>query len=482
MGFTPLDYGILVAYLAATAIFGSLLGRSHRDTRDYFFGGKHMSWWAISLSIVATETSTLTFIGVPAIAYTGNLAFLQLTFGYLLGKLLVSFILIPGYFRGDYQTAYELLQQQFGQSVRRVSALLFQITRTLADGVRLFATALVLSVVTRISDLWTVVIIGAVTVFYTFFGGMTAVVWTDVIQLAIYLTGAVLALFVVLDRIPGGWQEAMAVAGEHDKLGLLNFNLDFSEPYTFLAGLVGGAFLTFSTHGTDQLMVQRYLACGDRWKSQAALIASGVIIILQMALFLVIGVLLFVFYRHFPDRVDLSHIDRVFPTFIVQEMPAGVSGLIIAAIFAAAMSTLSGSLNSLASSAVNDFYRPLRPDAGETHYLRVSRWVTLGWGVLLVLVSMLARSWGEVLEVGLTIQSFTMGSVLGIFLLGTFRRRVSQPAGLIGMAVGMAAMLVVGSLEAVAWTWYALIGSAATVAAGLAAGRLWDGQGGPSKG
>lgn len=473
MGFTPLDYGILITYLAATAIFGSLLGRGQRDTRDYFFGGRHMPWWAISLSIVATETSTLTFIGVPAIAFTGNLAFLWLTFGYLLGKILVSFILIPGYFRGDYQTAYELLQNQFGPGVRRVSAVLFQVTRTLADGVRLFATALVLSVVTRISDVWTVIIIGAVTVFYTFYGGMTAVVWTDVIQLTVYLLGAALALYVVVDRIPGGLEEALAVAGEHGKLDLLNLNLDFSEPYTLLAGLVGGAFLTFSTHGTDQMMVQRYLACGDRKRSQAALLFSGLVVIVQMAMFLVIGVLLFVFYHHYPGRADLSHVDRVFPTFIVQELPSGVSGLIIAAIFAAAMSTLSSSLNSLASSAVNDFYRPLRPAGDERHFLRVSRLVTLGWGVMLVLVSMLARSWGEVLEVGLTIQSFTMGSVLGIFLLGTLRTRVRERAGLVGMAAGMAAMLVVVNVEAVAWTWYTLIGTSVTIIMGLTAHRLW---------
>lgn len=478
MGFTPLDYAILVGYMAATAILGSLLGRGQKDTRDYFLGGKHMSWWAISLSIVATETSTLTFIGVPAIAFTGNLAFLQLTFGYLLGKILVTLILIPGYFRGEYQTAYELLQKQFGPGIRRVSALLFQVTRTLADGVRLFATALVLSVVTRISDVWTVVMIGAVTIFYTFYGGMTAVVWTDVIQLAVYLAGAVLALYIVLDRIPGGWEEAMTVAGAEGKLDLFNLSLDFSEPYTLLAGLIGGAFLTFSTHGTDQMMVQRYLACGDQRRSQLALLVSGVVVIVQMAMFLVIGILLFAFYHHFPERIDLSHVDRVFPTFIVQEMPAGISGLIIAAIFAAAMSTLSSSLNSLASSAVNDFYRPFRPAGDERHFLRVSRWFTLGWGGLLILVSMMARNWGEVLEVGLTIQSFTMGSVLGIFLLGTLKEPVQERAGLAGMAAGLAAMLVVGNLESVAWTWYALIGAAVTIAVSLGLNRILGGSAG----
>jgi len=472
MGFSTADYTILVLYLVGTAAFGTWLGRGQKDTRDYFLGGQKMSWWAISASIVATETSTLTFIGAPAIAYEGNLNFLQLAVGYLIGKTMVSFVLIPGYFRGEVHTAYQVLQTQFGKRIRNFSALIFLVTRSLSDGVRLFATALVLSVVTQVSDVWTIAIIGLVTLVYTFYGGMAAVVWNDFIQLVIYLGGAVLAFFVILDKIPGGWSQVATVAGSEGKLAFLNLGLDFSQPYTLLAGLVGGAFLTFATHGTDQLMVQRYLSCGHQKRSQLALIVSGVVVILQFWLFLLIGVMLFVFYREFPLSEPLDQVNRVFPLFIVNEMPRGVSGLVIAAIFAAAMSTLSGSLNSLASSSLNDFYRSrLKPGADEAHYLRASKLLTLAWGGVLMGLALLARNWGEVLQVGLTITSFTMGSVLGIFLLGTLSKRVDERAGIVGMIAGLAVMTGVILLTQIAWTWYALIGTAATVFVAMTANR-----------
>lgn len=470
MSFTTLDYVILAIYLIGTAAFGSFLGRGQKNTRDYFLGGKKMPWWAISFSIVATETSTLTFIGAPAIAFTGDLTFLQLALGYIFGKLLVSFVLIPGYFRGEYQTAYELLNNFFGPRVQDFSALLFQVTRTLADGVRLFATALVLSVVTGLPDIWTVVIIGIVTILYTFYGGMTAVVWNDAIQLAIYIGGAVLAFAMILGKIPGGWEEIVAAAQPDEKFRLLNFALVWDQPYTFLSGLVGGAFLTFATHGTDQMMVQRYLSCGSMRKSQLALIVSGVVVFFQFLLFLVIGVMLYAFYQHFPLGRELDQVNRIFPIFIVEQMPPGVSGLIIAAIFAAAMSTLSSSLNSLSSSAMNDFYRArFVRSATEEHYFRISRYFTLGWGIILILVSIWARGSEEVLQAGLTITSFTMGSVLGIFLLGTLGRKITQAGALISMVSGLLVMLWVGQMTGIAWTWYVLIGASVTLAVGLLA-------------
>jgi Na+/proline symporter len=303
------------------------------------------------------------------------------------------------------------------------------------------------------------------------------VVWNDVVQLLIYLGGAALALLLILDRIPGGWTEVVAVASPDQKFRFLNPEFDFSEPYTLLAGLVGGAFLTFATHGTDQMMVQRYLACGSRRKSQVALVVSGVVVWLQFLLFLVIGVMLYAYYRHFPMGGELGHINEIFPKFILEEMPPGLSGLIIAAIFAAAMSTLSSSLNSLSSSALNDFYRSrFVPVASEAHYLKVSRFLTLGWGGVLIVISMLARTWGELLEAGLTITSFTMGSVLGIFLLGVAPRKVSQKAALLGMTAGLAVMLAVHQILAVAWTWYVLIGTTCTFCVGWTASRAGLGR------
>jgi SSS family transporter len=468
MGFSTLDYVVLFGYLLGCAIFGTLVGRGQRSLNDYFLAGKHMPWWAISFSIVATETSTLTFIGAPAIAYTGNLTFLQVIVGYFLGRLLVSFILIPSYFQGSIHTAYELLNVQFGKKIQNFSALLFQGSRSLADGVRLFATGLVLSVVTDLSDHWTVVIIGVVTMVYTYYGGMRAVVWNDVAQLIIYMGGAVIAFFVLLERIPGGWTEVVALADPLGKFQFIDFTLDLSLTYTFWSGLIGGAFITFGTHGTDQMMVQRYLACGDRRGSQLALIVSGVVVFLQFLLFLIIGVMLYAFYQRFPLSQELEQVDRIFPIFIVEQMPAGLSGLIIAAIFAAAMSTLSSSLNSLSSSSINDFYKIyFCKGASEDHYFRASRALTLFWGIVLIVISLLARNWGEVLQVGLTITSITMGSVLGVFLLGLRKRTIGEGAALVAMISGLMIVLAIHLLSDVAWTWYMLIGTAVTFLVGF---------------
>ncbi len=468
MGFTALDYAVLFLYLIASAAFGVLIGRGQKNINDYFLAGRKMPWWAISFSIVATETSTLTFIGAPAIAYTGNLTFLQVILGYFFGRLLVSFFLIPSYFKGKIQTAYEVLNLRFGPKVQGFSALLFLASRSLADGVRLFATGLVLSVVTDISDTWSVIIIGAVTIAYTLWGGMRAVVWNDVVQLLLYLTGAILAFFIILTRIPNGWPEVVSLAAPLQKFQFVDFTFNLGVTYTFWAGLLGGAFLTFATHGTDQMMVQRYLACGSRRGSQVALIISGLLVFLQFLLFLTIGVMLYAFYQHFPLGQELEQVDRIFPIFIVQEMPPGVSGLIIAAIFAAAMSTLSSSLNSLASSSLNDFYKNYRvKSAPPAHYLKVSRMFTLGWGAVLIGISMLARNWGEVLEVGLTITTITMGSILGIFLLGLRSTRIGEGAALASMAAGLVMMLVVHWSGAIAWTWYVLIGTAVTYGVGM---------------
>lgn len=473
MGFTLLDYLVLLLYLAATVWLGVHLGRRQRDTKDYFLGGGNMRWWAIAGSIVATETSTLTFIGAPAIAYQGDMTFLTLTFGYLLGKLLVAGLLIPLYFAGSIQSVYEILQTRFGRSVQRAAAGLFLLTRTLADGVRLFATALVLGVVTGLSDSWTIFLIGLVTLLYTSLGGMRAVVWNDVLQLIIYLIGAGLAWWTLVDRIPGGWEAASTMAEAAGKFNVLYWSLDPRAEYALLAGLVGGAFLTFATHGADQMMVQRYLASGDKKRSQLALIVSGVVVILQFLVFLIIGVLLYCFYRYFPPAEPFTQVDQVFPAFIVHELPPGLSGLIIAAIFAAAMSTLSSSLNSLASSSLNDFYRPwFRPGKDETHYFKMSRYLTVFWALLLVTVSFWARDWGELLEAGLTISGLTMGSILALFILGILRVSATSRSVIIGMVGGVAVMIALHWSGIFAWTWYVLLGTSTTLLLILAAEAL----------
>jgi SSS family transporter len=481
LGFSWVDYLVLIVYALGITLFGSRFGKSQHNLKDYFLGGRNLPWWAICFSIVATETSTLTFIGSPAIAYGSNLTFLQLTFGYLLGRVIVSFIFIPAYFRRELFTSYQLLRDRFGARTKNFSAALFLLTRALSDGVRLYATGLVLAVTTQMGVIPAVVLMGILTIYYTFKGGLAAVVWTDVIQMALYLGGAGLAAFEILQKIPGGWESIQHAAAPLGKLQFLDLSFDVSRPYTLWAGLVGGIFITLASHGTDQLTVQRFFACRSKLDAQKALIASGFLIVFQFLLFLTIGVMLYAFYLEFPLKEPVAKPDEIFPRFIVQELPRGASGLVIAAIFAAAMSTLSGSLNSLSGTLLNDFYKPyIRPHATEEHYLKASKLMTVLWGIVLIGLAILARQWGSVLETALTITSFTAGSMVGIFLLAVLTERTNQAGGLGGMVLGLLALSAVhflphyGYLPPLAWTWYVCIGSATTFVSGFMLSKLFD--------
>src|ERR1700736_1943175 len=305
----PVDLAIVIAYLLGVTALGVWFRRGQREvlqgdreeaSRDYFLGGRTAPWWALAFSIVATETSTLTIIGTPAISYGGNLTFLQLVFGYLIGRVLIVLLLLPGYFRGEFFTAYALIEKRFCQKMRAVAASTFLVTRAIAEGVRVSAIALVVSVVLGTSEKLAVVIVIALTVLYTFEGGMKAVIWTDVAQLILYLTGSLATFLFLLHKIPGGWTEVTQVAAAGDKLRLLDFSLSLATKYTFWSGLIGGAFLTMASHGTDQTIVQRLLAARNEKDSRAALLASGGIVLVQFTLFLLIGVLLFVFAQHTP--------------------------------------------------------------------------------------------------------------------------------------------------------------------------------------
>jgi len=467
----PLDLAIVIAYLLGVTALGMCFRRGQQNVTDYFLGGRTAPWWALAFSIVATETSTLTIIGAPAISYGGNLTFLQLVFGYLIGRVLIVLLLLPGYFRGEFFTAYALIEKRFGQKMRAVAASTFLITRAIAEGVRVSAIALVVSVVLGTSEKLAVVIVIALTVLYTFEGGMKAVIWTDVAQLLIYLTGSAVTFFVVLRRIPGGWQEVthVAAAAGH-KLQLLDFSWNLATKYTFWSGLIGGAFLTMATHGTDQIIVQRLLAAKSERDSARALLASGAIVLVQFTVFLLIGVLLYVFAQHSPLLAPGERTDRVLPLFLVREMPVGLAGLLLASIVAVAMSNASGSLNSLAASSVLDF-RKLRGQSGDSaRFLRLSRGMTLAWG--LVLMGFGLVKWGPLLETGLTVASLPFGSLLGLFLLGTFDRGANARGALAGMIVGLAAILCLFQFTSVAYTWYFLIGSTVTFAVGTVASRL----------
>src|SRR5467141_2680916 len=421
MGFSAIDYAVLVLYLAGITIFGVMFRRSQRTVKDYFLGDKNTSWVVISLSIVATETSTLTLIGVPALAYAtyarpeqgGNYTYLQVVLGYMVARVLISLLFIPAYFRGNLLTAYELLKNRFGPKTKNFAASLFLVMRALAEGVRVFAASLVLSAVLSASLpglpylwLWSIIIVGILTLVYTFEGGIAAVIWTDLVQLVIYIGGSLLAAYELMHLVPGGWPAIAAQASSANKFQFFSFKWDLSVPFTFWAGLLGGTFLTMASHGTDQLLVQRLLTCKNQRDSQKAIILSGFVVMFQFVLFLTIGVMLFAYYKYYPLTTKPASNDEIFPMFIVQRLPHGVAGLVIAAIFAAAMSNLSGSLNSLASTTVLDLYKPLAGrDKSDESLLKLSRWLTAAWGIVLIGIAVLASRWGSVFTTGLTIAS-----------------------------------------------------------------------------
>lgn len=495
-----LDIVILFAYLIGTVLFGSWFSRRQRkEVKDYFVSSQRIPWWAIMASVVSTETSSLTFVSVPGVAFAGNFTFLQLVIGYLFGRLAVTLIFVPLYFRGELMTVYQLLGQRFGNSVRRLASTLFLVTRSIADGFRLYLTGLVLAAVllavpgaedaarqlipsldpTLTIIIVSVLVMGIATVIFSYLGGIDAVIWTDVTQLGIYLIGAFVAAYILLDKIPGGWNEVITAGAAAGKFTIFDFTWDIAKSNTFWSGLIGGAFLTTATHGTDQLMVQRYL-CGDSPReARKALLVSGVVVLAQFALFLFIGVMLYVFYNvHAQGEMSAFLVDgklradRVFPHFIVSHLPTGVVGLVIAAIAAAAFTS---SLNAQASTTMADFYMPMTGGKkSDAHYMRASKLMTAGWGLIQIMTGMFAALYltRSMVDQVLDIQSFTNGVILGIFFLGTFTRRVQSSAAITGILIGAAVMLFVKFRTPVSWQWYVLIGSLTTFATGWLASYL----------
>jgi SSS family transporter len=471
------DLGVVLLYLVGITWFGARFRTSQKTLKDYFLGGRSAPWWAIAFSIVSAETSTLTVIGTPALAFTGNYGFLQVVLGYLLARVIISVLFLPQYFRGEMFTAYELMQRRFGQRIRKLTAGTFLILRALAEGVRVFAISIVISIILGTGELASIFLIVALTLFYTFEGGMTAVIWTDVVQMFLYIAGAIISLFVILDKVPGGWPHVVETAGALGKFQIFDFSFEptmefFSRNYTFWAGFLGGAFLTTASHGTEQLMVQRLLAARSETESRLALFASWFVIFFQFSLFLVIGTILFVYYQD-TGKTPPHPTDRIYPDFVWNNLPPGVAGLVIAAILAAAMSNLSAALNSLASTTIMDFYRPLAArrgeDGDERKWLRLARYSTVLWGVVLFVIGWIAQGWGSVLEAGLTIASVLYGALLGVFVLGMLTKRVGENAAMLGMAASMLTMIYIKTATPIAFTWYVMIGTAVTFSVGYLA-------------
>lgn len=464
-----LDYIIIFAYLIGIAIFGIVSGGKQTTAKDYFLGSKVVPWWAVCFSIVAAETSTLTFISIPGLAYLTNLNFLQLTIGYLIGRIIIAKVFLPAYYKGELSTAYGFLENRFGVKTRSFASIVFLFTRMAADGVRLFATAIPLKLMLDISYPMAIIIIAVVTLVYVYIGGVRGVIWVDVIQMFIYIGGAVIAAIFLLNILPQGWTSVLNAAEAGDKLSFINFGFEngiagfFSQPYTLLGGLIGGAFLSMASHGTDQLIVQRLLTTKDLKKSQKAIVGSGIIVIIQFAIFLVLGVMLYAFY----GSMDIKS-DEIFPLFIINELPVGITGLIIAGLFAAAMSTIAGSISSLSSSTMMDLYIPyFGKKNDDKKQLSISRMFTIMWAILLVGSAIFfMESSQAVVEIALSIASFTYGGLLGTFLLGVLSKKAKQEDALAGFVAGIFIMITVIALKLVAWTWFTLIGVSATILIG----------------
>jgi SSS family transporter len=486
--FTALDLLVLVLYLGMSTALGVWLGRGQKSARDYFVADRAIPWWAILFSVVATETSALTFISIPGLSYLGNFTFLQVAAGYLVGRLIVSAVLLPRYFQGDLVTAYALLERRFGVATRRVASVTFMATRALGDSVRVFATAIPVGLIIgpalppHLVGPVSILLLGAFTLLYTYHGGMRAVVWTDVLQTGVYLLGGVAALVLLGREVPGGWSSILASAGGAGKLQWFDSALVIERPHTVWAGVIGGAFLAMASHGADQLIIQRLLAASSLRDARRALIGSGVAVIVQFALFLFIGLGLWALY----EGRTFSKPDEIFPTFIIASMPAGLTGLVVAAILAAAMSTVSGSINSLAAATTHDIYLPLSGrSADEPGVLRAGKMFTLLWSVILIGGALLYKAQGTpVVVIALSIASFTYGGLLGGFFLGLLWPRARQRDAILGMTIGIVTMAGVvfakqlgaaypslaptlGPFARIAWPWYVLIGTSITLAVGM---------------
>jgi len=471
MGLNHFDLALIAIYLGGITLFGLQFRKRQHSLRDYFLADREIPWWAISLSIVAAETSTLTIISIPGLAYDSDLTFLQVVFGYVVGRVIISFVLLPHYFRGELFTAYQLIERRFGKQLRTLTAGLFLLTRAAAEGVRVYAVSIVVGFALGTGQIASIAIITALTLIYTFEGGLAAVVWTDVVQTAIYLGGTLIGVFTILHAIPGGWGHIHELAAAAGKLRVFDFTPTLWKPYTFWAGVIGGAFLTTASHGTDQLIVQRLLAAKNQRQSVTALLSSGVAILVQFGLFLMVGVMLWAYYQ--VPSSEFGKADKIYLNFIVKQMPHGISGLLMAAILAAAMSNLSAALNSLSSSSMMDFYLRFWPQTDAKKQLWLSRVWTLFWALLLFGLAVLSlHTVGRVIEVGLSIASVAYGALLGVFLLGVLTNRANQRGAMVGMLFGFVTNVYLWQWTKVPWTWYVAIGTVVTFVVGYSASLM----------
>ncbi|MCM5704620.1 sodium:solute symporter [Larsenimonas salina] len=474
--FTIWDTLVLVAYIALTAAVGAWVGRKQGSTEDYFLGGRKLPWWAVGLSVMATQASAITFIGAPGWGYEGGLERL-ITF--VNAPLAIGFLiafLVPMFYRSGVYTVYEFLERRFDVRARVLAACLFLLARGLATGIVLYAPALVLSVVTGWPVNWTILLMAVIAVSYTVLGGISAVIWTDVMQMLVLWLGAGLSMVVMLDALPGGWSEVISVARDNDMLHPINLDTAPSATYSLWAGVVGGFFLHVAYFGADQSQIQRVLTSRSEHESKRSLILGGFLLVPQMMLFLFIGIMLYAFYAH-TGAPNVDNPNELFPRFVVTELPPGISGLVVAGVFAAAMSSLDSALNSLSAVSVRDIYqRFIKKDASSAHYLAASRWATVLWGVFATCFAFFADNLGPVIEAVNKVGSYFNGVLLGAFWLAILSRRVNASGAFFGLVIGVVVVWSLTSVVEMSWLYYNLVGVVVVVVAGHLVSRCTGGR------
>ncbi len=453
---------IVVLYLISLPIIGFFTRKKLSNAEDYFLASRNIKWYAVTFSIVAAETSTLTFISVPGISYLTDMTFIQVAAGYIVGRIIVAKIFLPPFYEGKLTTSYHFLGKRFGSKMRKTASGVFLFTRTAADGVRLYATAIPLKYLLNIDYVWAIAIISLIALVYSLSGGMRSVIWVDVWQMIVYIGGAILAGFFLVHLLaPNGFEKIISAASDTGKLRFIDtgFQYGFAEffkrPYTLFGGILGGMFLSMASHGTDQLIIQRLLAVGELKDSQKAVVWSGIIVFAQMLLFLFIGLALYAFYGKIDVRAD-----EIFVMFITAKMPKVLTGIIIAGVFAAAISTIAGSINSMASSTVYDLLASgsigKKIKEREVFY---SRLFSLGLASLLGFAAMFfIHASRSVVEIALGIASFTYSGLLGVFLAGLFQKDLNEKNAIISFTLTILFMIWISLFSGIAWTWFVLIG------------------------
>jgi Na+/proline symporter len=547
-----LDWIIVFAYLAYVIWDGIRLTRGSDNIEGFFLANRSMPWWAVGLSVMATQASAITLVGTTGQGYDDGMRFVQFYYALPLAMIILCITVVPFFHKAKVYTAYEYLENRFDAKTRTLTSFFFLLSRGLGVGVIIAAPAVILSIILGWSEIITIFAIGLTTIFYTMFGGIQAVTWTDVKQMILIFVGLGVAFFIILGGFPEGvsFTDGLSLAGANGKLTTVETSFDLTEKYTIWSGLIAALFLFLSYFGCDQSQVQRYLTAKSVDEGRTSLLMSAFLKIPMQAMILLIGVMVFIFYQfqtppmifkaneitqakqvnaaeynRLESEYKKAHSDRnkaallflekkkagnnvetensrkdyiaasntfldkrkdakefikktndddkfndvnyIFPTFIISYMPMGLVGLLIAAIFAAAMSSISSELNSLATATTIDFYkRHFKPDGTDKDYVLFGRLATLGWGLLACVVAMYATNLGSLIEVVNTFGSFFYGSILGVFVLAIGVKRARARGAFFGLLIGMTFIGIFSRYTDIAFLWFNVVGCVVTVVAG----------------